>query len=831
MFPFPLSKALAALLLLTPQVYAQAIPQGFKPHQPIDNTFTASADRILHLEIIINEQPKKMVAKFKHDQAGRLWAEAKELREIGLKTPEGAKDNTLIALNSLQGISYILDEPTQSLRIAATDRAQEATLYRADMFGKEQEKIVAKRDFGAVVNYSVYSSVSQNFNGQGANGQSTQFSGASGTIDSRVFGPGGTLASSFMVGNATTLKRPDVVRLDTSWSYTNPESLMTYRAGDIISSGHSWTRPLRLGGIQVSRNFNLRPDLISTAMPGVSGSAAVPSVVDVYVNNTKTFTQDVAPGPFKISNLPVLGSNGTARVVITEPSGRVTETTQSFFVNSRILAKGNFDYSLEGGFARLEYGTNSSNYVKQFALVASSRYGLADNLTLETYGETTDKFVNVGAGLATSFAQRHLFTLAGQVSKNDKFKGANLHASYETQFANKVFLSASTQRSIGDYYDLAAATAKPLTYNYNVPFNPFAPPGTGGTNTAYSAINQSLLVPKAMDRVTVGMPLDFLGNATFSTSYIHLLTSENVRSHLINATLHKNFSNNISAYTTVYADRGDKRNIGFYAGLTVPFGKDNNSSFASLGVSSDQGGSYVTADYVKPLDQKVDSWGFRLRDVEGKSSYRSASISNRNAYSKAEVTVSQMQSGVYGTAYIEGAVAAAGGGVFLANRIDDSFAVVNAGSPNVEVYAENRLVGKTGSSGRILIPQLRSYETNRVTINPVDLPLNASIETTKTLAVPVDRGVSVVNFGVITNPMAATVIFKTRDGKAIGAGASGQQQNGESFIVGYDGRAYLKGLQSNNSVSINYAKGTCQANFAYQTNDKQMVTIGPVICE
>jgi outer membrane usher protein len=169
--------------------------------------------------------------------------------------------------------------------------------------------------------------------------------------------------------------------------------------------------------------------------------------------------------------------------------------------------------------------------------------------------------------------------------------------------------------------------------------------------------------------------------------------------------------------------------------------------------------------------------------------------------------------------------------VFLANRIDDSFAVVNAGAPNVEVFAENRLVGKTGSSGRILIPQLRSYETNRVTINPIDLPLNASIETTKTLAVPVDRGVSVVNFGVITNPMAATVIFKTRDGKAIGAGASGQQQNGESFIVGYDGRAYLKGLQSNNNVSINYAKGTCQANFAYQTNERQMVTIGPVICE
>ena len=49
-------------------------------------------------------------------------------------------------------------------------------------------------------------------------------------------------------------------------------------------------------------------------MPSVSGSAAVPSTVDIYVNNLKTYSQDVGTGPYQINNLPLSGG-GTARIV------------------------------------------------------------------------------------------------------------------------------------------------------------------------------------------------------------------------------------------------------------------------------------------------------------------------------------------------------------------------------------------------------------------------------------------------------------------------------------------------------------------------------------
>ena len=41
----------------------------------------------------------------------------------------------------------------------------------------------------------------------------------------------------------------------------------------------NWTRPVRLGGGQVQRNFGIRPDLITMPLPSLSSSAAVASTV------------------------------------------------------------------------------------------------------------------------------------------------------------------------------------------------------------------------------------------------------------------------------------------------------------------------------------------------------------------------------------------------------------------------------------------------------------------------------------------------------------------------------------------------------------------------
>jgi len=188
------------------------------------------------------------------------------------------------------------------------------------------------------------------------------------------------------------------LRLDSTWSYSDPDTLVTYRAGDTISSGLAWTRPIRLGGFQVQRNFALRPDLVTLPLPNVSGSAAVPSTVDVYVNDVRTISQDVSSGPFRISNVPIFNGDGDARVVVRDASGREVETTLPFIVSSKLLREGLVDYSIEAGFPRLDYGSRSDDYSKKPAGSASMRYGLSDRVTLEAHAEGTTGFGNAGIG-------------------------------------------------------------------------------------------------------------------------------------------------------------------------------------------------------------------------------------------------------------------------------------------------------------------------------------------------------------------------------------------------------------------------------------------------
>ena len=58
------------------------------------------------------------------------------------------------------------------------------------------------------------------------------------------------------------------------------------------------------------------------------GSAAVPSTADIYINNVKTYSQDVNTGPFMLSNLPAVTGSGTARVILRDSSGKTTESVR-----------------------------------------------------------------------------------------------------------------------------------------------------------------------------------------------------------------------------------------------------------------------------------------------------------------------------------------------------------------------------------------------------------------------------------------------------------------------------------------------------------------------
>lgn len=775
--------------------------------------------RDLQLEVFLNGETRQLLASFTELPQRGLAATRKELKEVGIKPPDGA-DGDLIPLAAISDLTYKYDEPRQRVDIVLPNERRMPHVIDARPAAKRLE--AAQAGYGAVLNYTLFgSSVAQ------VDDKVFAFSGASAQLDGRLFTPLGYLQQTGIVG--TTLNREvNVLRLDTTLTYSDPDTAVTYRAGDTISRGPHWARAIRFGGLQVERNFALRPDLITAPLPAVSGSAAVPSTVEVFVDNLRTFSREVPAGPYNVTNLPILSGSGNARVVLRDASGREVETSLPFFASPQLLREGLLDYSVQAGYPRQSYAVEADLYSNKPFASAGVRYGLVDAVTLEAHGEMGADLFNGGAGLVTNAGALGVLSLAGRASQHRGDIGYQAYAGVETRLFGLTF-GASTQRSFGAFEDIASLTARPgyeagaLDLFRDRRADPtFVDPVTTGS------IARSLQPPRALDRFSVGVPLP-AWRASIGVSLINLERHEGDRSRIVAASYSQSFGRNISISVNAFSDLDRPKEGGVFASLSMPLGDD---VVASTGVASNRNGTYGTADASKSLGGDVGSYGWRVRDVEGADrSYRAAGGAYRSSVARFDATVEQIGRGGRLTGEVDGAVAVTRSGVFLANRVDDSFAIVDVGAPDVEVFHENRSVGKTGARGKILVPQLRSYQRNRVRIDPANLPVDADIGSTDEIVVPAAKTGVDLNFGVDAQSRSAMLVLHDGKGQALSAGLRGRREGkSEPFMVGYDGRAYLRGLDSSNTVTIELPEGECRASFDYAPEPGRQVVIGPLQC-
>jgi outer membrane usher protein len=772
----------------------------------------------LQLEVIVNGSPTKLIGSFIIFENRHIAARRQELEEIGLNPRGYASPDKLIVLDDLPGLSYRYEEAAQRISITAPDKLLAIKKYEAS--NGPQKATAAQTDYGAVLNYTLFSSAASN-----PNAQLFAFSGASATLDGRAFTPFGTFSQSAIL--RTSLNDAfEALRLDSAFTYSDPETLIKYRVGDTINGGLAWTRPIRIGGFQVQRNFGLRPDLVTLPLPSAQGSAAVPSTVDVYINNIKTFSQNVGAGPYQISNLPAITGSGTARVVLHDASGRTIESSLPFYTSSDLLAPGLLDFSVEAGLPRLSYGTTTDTYVATPVGSASLRYGMLDWLTLAGHAEAGAGLFNGSAGVAARTGSFGVASAAIAASHYGNGMGFQSYLSYETKILS-IDVSASSQMTFGPYNDLASVTANLQRATVVDPYNISSYLNlSSAVNAAAQSLITSAQPPKALNRISVGVPLPF-DKASLSASFIQSNDATGIRSSTVTATLSFGLPHQASLFATAFTTVEGQKNTGFLVGLSMPFG---GSATASTSVSGGTGGTNVISQVTKPLDSKPGSVGWQVQDSEGAVAQRSAAVSYRSSFARVDAGVSQGNNGVLGSAIIEGAVATLGGGVFFANRIDDAFAVVETGVPGVEVFDQNRSVGVTDSAGRILVPGLQSYQHNKIAMDTSKLPVDADIATSESIVTPADRSGVRVNFAVQTNIRPAVVVFKAPNGEPLAAGARGQVEGGENFVVGYDGQAYIKNLVSENNVTVATMDRECRASFHYDPRPNEQVVISPVIC-
>jgi len=770
---------------------------------------------MLQLEVLILGRPIGLIGTFQQGDNGSLSATRKELEALGLKVPDKYHPDDVVKLSYLTDVHYRYDEPKQTIDISVDVEHRLPKVYDAHAVVKSMPTTQA--DTGLVVNYLLFGGA-----GHDRLSPNWQLQGVSATLDARFFSPYGVFSQSAIVATDSMSQFiSQHQRLDSTWTYADPDSLRVYRAGDMISGGLAWTRPIRLGGFQAQSDFAIRPDLVTLPLPSFSGSAAVPSTVDIYVNNVRTISQNVDGGPFRISNVPILSGQGDANIVVRDASGHEMQTTMPFVVSSKLLRQGFFDFSVEAGLPRQFYGVVSDNYAKQPAASATSRYGLTDQITLEAHAEGSTRLANVGVGAAAGINSLGVFSTALAGSRESGSTGAQIYASFDTMlFAMN--LSVSTQRTIANYDDLAAVTYVQTLNGQSAAFQ-----AAVAASGFYQKSPISLFrPPRIRDQVSIGIPLP-LHAGSINLGYVREADQLGNHVRVLDISYSRQLPYNASLFATAYSDLDNRKNVGISIGVSIPLGIGMTGS---TGTSRDRSGLTAVTQVSKPLTQEPGSLGWDFRDMEGQQAQRSASASYRSNFGTVQGTVNQRQREFSGTFQNEGSVVLASNDIFFGNRIDDAFAVINAGAPGLQVLSENRPVAVTNGNGKALVPTLNSYQSNKISIDPRDLPLNASILTTQEFLSPAYRSGVIVDFGIKTDLRSAIVILDGPNGQPLQAGLHGTL-NGSVFVVGYDGRAYIENLDAVNVVTVQLPTGHCQAEFAYAPQANTQVVIGPRICQ
>ena len=789
---------------LTAGIDASALPRP-PVGPPSDPALADATETPYYLEVFINGQPTNLIGEFRRLADGGFACRAKELRELGLRPPEGAADDNLVKLADL-GAQVEYDETAQRISITVDDAHRLRKVY--DLKRSVSPQVVAevsRKDTGLVVNYSLLTSARTDnaF-------ASSSFEGASANVESWIYSPLGTFSGSGFL-RYDEFQNVKAVRLDTAWRYTDLKRSITYRIGDLITSGPNWARPVRMGGAQISRNFALRPDLLTTPLPSLSGTAAVPTTVDVYLNNVKVHTQEVEPGPFTITNIPAISSSGVARLVMRDATGREIEVKKSFYTSSSLLRAGYLEFSASAGLPRLNYGEKSFDYVHTPGGVFSARYGITDRLTVHGHAEASKDLALGGAGLTGVLFDKALLTAAAAVSHSDRGTGYLVYGDLESRIGSFI-MKASAQHVFGDYTDLAGISA--------------AATGAAGLSRGLYTSGD---FPRAVDILSVGYALPDIGGS-ISANFLHTEKADGETTNTLALNYNQRILDDISFYATAFADIRKLDRPSVFVGITIPLGRDRGS--VSAGANYDEQGRYrATASYTKPLRQKDNSFGWRARATYGDLKSAQASLAWRSSKGTVRGTVMHLENNTLGQVSADGALIVAGGGMFATNRIHDSFAIVDAGAPGVTVRYENRPIGRTGRDGRLLIPTLRSFDRNKISIDPETLPVDARVPTDKKYVVPADRAGVVVDFGVKPHSDSALVTFVDPAGRPLEVGSEVHLQGAaEPTLVGYDGQAFLEGLSASNTVRISTSSMTCEATFAFRPKPGEQVTIGPVTC-
>ncbi|MDP9084385.1 MAG: fimbria/pilus outer membrane usher protein [Pseudomonadota bacterium] len=762
---------------------------------PTNAASAASADApseaVLEVSLSADAPGDMMVVLRGHDD--QMYLDEGDFARLRLHLPQTSpyihEGHRYFKPTEIKGCTIAVNEAQQRAVITAPSWALETTHLSA---AERRHPAVTPASPGAFFNYQLSTQQVQGKTTGGAYGELGVFAGA------------GVLTNT-AVGRFQGGQR-EAVRLDTAYTRDFPNTLQTLSAGDAISDGGTWGNAVRYAGVRWARNFGLRPDLLTTPLLSTSGSATVPSTVDVFVNNQLVSSNQLPAGPFVIDRLPTVSGMGDVSVVVRDALGRDQVVTQSFYSSASLLARGLSQYSFNMGSIRKDYTLDSNHYGPMLGEV-SYRRGITDTFTLEGHGEYLHgdaHAAGVNAALGIGHAGIINFTAAG---------GGNGHGSgwlsgvgVERRGSNTSFI-ANTQWASRDFAQVGQALDPAMRMRQRTLFQTGIGLGRyGSLSLAY--VRQTYR--ESPTQQTVGL--------THSVSF--------GRAGTLNLTLTRTRSAADTWHGSSSSSPGQDSTSAF---LIYVFSFDGRRAATVSSVSGSGPGAPANEGIVSLTESPPAGPGGGYRLSASTAGNYDADWRQQFAGADLEVEAARNQSIEGRSAYMSGAMTWLDGQLNSTRTVNGSFAMVDvAGLADVPVYVENQLTTHTDAHGRALLYNLRPYEANRISIAPEDLPLDTSIAASSTIMAPPYRSGVIARFPV-ERVRAATFRLITEDGKPVPVGALVQLKD-SLFPVVLDGMVYVTGYDHGVSADASWNGGRCTFQLPRPPSDEPLPDVGTIRC-
>ena len=774
-----LAPSIALAAAVTACACACARAQGLPP-PPQPGAAATLGGATLYLELVVNQQATGQVVPVLVKN-GSYHVAADTLRALHVRTP--ATGAELVAVDRIDGLGVRYDSVAQRLELMLPPTWLPEQQLGA---GGPVDRLRPLVGRGFLLNYELYAS------NPGRAESSTAL-----WTEQRWFGRSGLWSNTGVArrtrsgasGNFSGSQ--GYLRYDTSWRYSDTDAVRTVTAGDLITATLPWGSAVRIGGIQVARNFAIRPDLVPYPLPTFSGQAAVPSAVDLFINGQRAGRENVLPGPFTLNTMPFITGAGEAAVVTTDALGRQVLTTVPFYVASTLLKRGTDDYAVSAGALRRGYGEDSFGYGRAVAS-GSWRYGWSDALTLEARGELA-RGLTVGGGGAVATLGRY-GVLNGALAHGGN--GVQWTAGYQYNAQRFGLALQHTQRSAG-WRDLADLDRD-------------AGASAGRSNTQLT----TSLSLGALGAVAIGYfdarARDGARSRVATASYSRALGSSSFLSMNLNKALGTDDYLVQLQWTLLLGDRG---------AMSVVGTRDRNGFGRQLQYSR------------TPPPAGGLGWNLSYANGAGPDDYRQGSMTWRGDHL-------QLQGGAYAQggrsatwAGASGSLVAMDGGWFAANRINDAFALVATGVGDVPVRFENQVIGRTDARGHLLVPGVNAYYPARFEIDLLDLPEDLQVAQSEQWVLLGAGSGALLRFP-IQQVRAASITLVDSAGQPLPVGMSVQLLgSGRSATLGWDGQVYLEGLAQDNELLVRGAGvPSCRARFTLAEQATGVARLGPLVC-